>query len=181
VIRMTAGKRVHGTGSVPGGVNKSLSAEERAALLRDDYQMVAWSRDAVAWPRPVRAEPTEYNAFGRFRSAGMCLVRADGALDLYHGGLRARDADGKPLFDHLDYGATGMSSREDVKPWSYMKFPFFKRWATDDGWYRVGPLARVTNCDSIPTPAGRQGARTSSPSTAAAPAGTRRWATTGRA
>ena len=25
VIRITAGKRVHGTGSVPGGVNKSLS------------------------------------------------------------------------------------------------------------------------------------------------------------
>jgi NAD-reducing hydrogenase large subunit len=24
-------------------------------------------------------------------------------MDLYHGGLRARDADGKPLFDHFDY------------------------------------------------------------------------------
>jgi NAD-reducing hydrogenase large subunit len=47
VIRMTAGKRVHGTGSVPGGVNKSLSADERAELLKDAYQMVAWSRDAV--------------------------------------------------------------------------------------------------------------------------------------
>jgi hypothetical protein len=58
VIRMTAGKRVHGTGSVPGGVNKSLSAEERAELLKDAYQMVAWSRDAVGPdPRPVRAEP----------------------------------------------------------------------------------------------------------------------------
>ena len=32
VIRLTAGKRVHGTGAVPGGVNKSLSAAERAEL-----------------------------------------------------------------------------------------------------------------------------------------------------
>jgi NAD-reducing hydrogenase large subunit len=31
VIRMTAGKRVHGTGSIPGGVNKSLS-KPRSAL-----------------------------------------------------------------------------------------------------------------------------------------------------
>ncbi|MCX7147058.1 MAG: nickel-dependent hydrogenase large subunit, partial [Sulfuritalea sp.] len=90
VIRMTAGKRVHGTGSVPGGVNKSLSAEERAELLKDIYQMVAWSRDAVGMIRQLFEQNlAEYNAFGRFRSAGMCLVSPDGAMDLYHGGLRA--------------------------------------------------------------------------------------------
>src|SRR5512141_3080584 len=47
VIRLTAGKRVHGTGSVPGGVNKSLSVAERDLLLKDIYQMVSWSRQAV--------------------------------------------------------------------------------------------------------------------------------------
>jgi len=41
---------------------------------------------------------------------------------------------------------------EDVKPWSYMKFPFLKILGADDGWYRVGPLARIVNCDFIPTP-----------------------------
>ena len=29
VIRLTAGKRMHGTGAIPGGVNKNLSLEER--------------------------------------------------------------------------------------------------------------------------------------------------------
>jgi hypothetical protein len=153
VIRMTAGKRVHGTGSVPGGVNKSLSADERAELLKDAYQMVAWSRDAVALIRGLFEQNlAEYNAFGRFRSAGMCLVRADGAMDLYHGGLRARDIDGKTLFDHFDYGRYWDVIAEDVKPWSYMKFPFFKSLGADDGSYRVGPLSRVTMCDNIPTP-----------------------------
>src|SRR5574343_563429 len=33
VIRVTAGKRVHGTGAVPGGVNKSLTIAERDELL----------------------------------------------------------------------------------------------------------------------------------------------------
>jgi NAD-reducing hydrogenase large subunit len=33
VIRATAGKRVHGTGSVPGGMNKALTAAD-ATLLR---------------------------------------------------------------------------------------------------------------------------------------------------
>ncbi|MBL8477965.1 MAG: nickel-dependent hydrogenase large subunit, partial [Sterolibacteriaceae bacterium] len=77
VIRMTAGKRVHGTGSIPGGVNKSLAAEERAELLKDIYQMVAWSREAVGIIRGLFEQNlAQYNAFGRFRSAGMCLVRA---------------------------------------------------------------------------------------------------------
>jgi NAD-reducing hydrogenase large subunit len=153
VIRMTAGKRVHGTGSVPGGVNKSLSAEERAELQKDIYQMVAWSRDAVAIIRGLFEQNlTQYNAFGRFRSAGMCLVGADGAMDLYHGGLRARDIDGKTLFDHFDYSRYWDVIGEDVKPWSYMKFPFFKSLGTEDGSYRVGPLSRVTMCDHIPTP-----------------------------
>ena len=153
VIRMTAGKRVHGTGSVPGGVNKSLSAEERAELQKDIYQMVAWSRDAVAIIRGLFEQNlTQYNAFGRFRSAGMCLVAPDGAMDLYHGGLRARDIDGKTLFDHFDYGRYWDVIGEDVKPWSYMKFPFFKSLGTEDGSYRVGPLSRVTMCDHIPTP-----------------------------
>ncbi|MDD5175633.1 MAG: Ni/Fe hydrogenase subunit alpha [Sterolibacterium sp.] len=153
VIRHTAGKRVHGTGSVPGGVNKALTLEERDLLLKDIYQMVVWGREAVQMIRGLfEKNLAEYNAFGRFRSHSMSLVRADGALDLYHGGLRARDADGKLIFDHFNYEHYWEVISEDVKPWSYMKFPFMKSLGPDEGWYRVGPLARVTNCDFIPTP-----------------------------
>ncbi|MFA7270137.1 MAG: Ni/Fe hydrogenase subunit alpha [Sterolibacterium sp.] len=153
IIRHTAGKRVHGTGSVPGGVNKSLAVEERDLLLKDAYQMVAWSREAVQLIRGLfEKNLAEYNAFGRFPSHSMSLVRADGAMDLYHGGLRARDADGQLIFDHFNYERYWDVISEDVKPWSYMKFPFMKALGPERGWYRVGPLARVANCDFIPTP-----------------------------
>ena len=33
-----------------------------------------------------------------------------------------------------------------------MKFPYLKSLGPAAGWYRVGPLARVQNCDSIPSP-----------------------------
>jgi NAD-reducing hydrogenase large subunit len=33
-----------------------------------------------------------------------------------------------------------------------MKFPFIRSLGPERGWYRVGPLARVVNCDFIPTP-----------------------------
>jgi NAD-reducing hydrogenase large subunit len=33
-----------------------------------------------------------------------------------------------------------------------MKFPFLKSLGREHGWYRVGPLARLQNCDFIPSP-----------------------------
>jgi hypothetical protein len=56
------------------------------------------------------------------------------------------------LFDHLDYRRYAQVLREQVKPWSYMKFPFINSLGPDKGWYRVGPLARIDNCDFIATP-----------------------------
>ena len=47
VIRATAGKKIHGTGAVPGGINKNLSLAERDTLLAEMDQMIAWSLAAV--------------------------------------------------------------------------------------------------------------------------------------
>ncbi len=153
VIRVTAGKRIHGTGSIPGGVNKNVSIEERDYLLKDADQMVAWSLDAVGIVRKLFEQNLDlYNEFGTFKAHTLNLVRADGALDLYHGGLRARDRDGNTLFDHYDYRHYWDAIFEDVKPWSYMKFPFLRSLGPENGWYRVGPLSRVTQSDFIPTP-----------------------------
>ena len=153
VIRATAGKRVHGTGSVPGGVNKHVSAEDRAMLQRDVAQMTAWAQDSVSIAKQLHAQnPALYDHFGSFRSNMLSLVRADGAMDLYDGVIRARDASGAIIFDGAsDQGYLDLIE-EEVKPWSYMKFPFLKSLGPDLGWYRVGPLARVQNCDVIPSP-----------------------------
>jgi len=153
VIRHTAGKRIHGTGSVPGGVNKSLAREERDELLKDVYQMVAWSRDAVRLVKRLFEQDLDlYRSFATFRANTLSLVRPDGALDLYDGGLRAMDASGQTIFDHADGNRYWERIAEDVKAWSYMKFPYLKHLGAEEGWYRVGPLTRVTRCDFIPTP-----------------------------
>src|SRR5512136_247671 len=51
VIKATAGKKIHGTGAIPGGVNKNLSVSERDALLKDSDQMLEWAHRAVAIAR----------------------------------------------------------------------------------------------------------------------------------
>lgn len=156
VIRVTAGKRVHGTGSIPGGVNKALGVAERDALLADIYRIVAWSRDAVRMAKELHtSNPALYNSFGIFRSNMLSLVGSDdkgaGALDFYHGSLRARDEGGGILFDKVDYRRYDDYIEEEVKSWSYMKFPYLKALGKEHGWYKVGPLARVQNCERIPS------------------------------
>ena len=153
VIRATAGKRIHGTGSVPGGVNKHVSLEDRALLQRDVAQMTAWAQDAVNIAKQLHAQnPALYDSFGSFRSNMLSLVRADGAMELYDGVIRARDAAGKIIFDGASDQAYLDLIEEEVKPWTYMKFPFLKSLGREQGWYRVGPLARLQNCDFIPSP-----------------------------
>lgn len=153
VIRHTAGKRVHGTGAVPGGVNKALSVAERAELRAEIDTVIDWSAEAVALARRLHlSQPALFDRFAAFRSGFMSLVGNDGALDLYEGRLRARDADGAPIFDAVDPSRYWDVLTEEVRPWSYMKFPYIKSLGPVQGWYKVGPLARVQNCDRLPTP-----------------------------
>ena len=153
IIRATAGKKIHGTGAIPGGINKNLSIEERDFFLKDLDQMIEWSRGALKIAKDYTSENLERLAgFGSFDSNHTSLVREDGAMDLYHGRLRAIDAEGNKVLDDVDYVDYLDYIAEEVRPWSYMKFPFIKSLGPQKGWYRVGPLARVNACDFIDTP-----------------------------
>jgi NAD-reducing hydrogenase large subunit len=158
VIKATAGKKIHGTGAIPGGINKNLSLEERDSLLKGPDPMNAdkvidWARGAVEFFKDFHAKNKGLvDSFAAFPSNHVSLVRADGALDFYHGRLRAIDAEGKKILKDVDYRDYLEYIGEEVKTWSYMKFPYLRALGKKDGWYRVGPLARLNACDFIPTP-----------------------------
>ena len=153
VIRHTAGKRIHGTGAIPGGMNKALTRAERDELRKDIDQIIEWSLGSVHMVERLHlTKPEFYNRFGEFDSSMMGLVDERGALDFYHGGLRAVDFEGKTIFDHVDYATYEQVLQEEAKSWSYMKFPHIRSLGAEKGWYKVGPLARVQACDFIPSP-----------------------------
>jgi len=153
VIEATAGKRIHGTGAVPGGVNEALSVAERDALRAEVDEILDGARRAVQVAADyTRSHLDELAHFADFDSAHLSLVRRDGALDLYDGVLRCVDEEGHDRLRDVEVGDYATVMGEDVRPWSYMKFPFLKALGPEDGWYRVGPLARMNTCDFIPTP-----------------------------
>jgi len=158
IIRATAGKKIHGTGAIPGGINKHLSPEDKEFFLNGPDpmnidQMVEWSVGVMDFFKDYYQKNKSFiDGFATFPSNHLSLVRKDGALDLYHGVLRAVDAEGNKIIDDVDYQQYNDYIEEEVRSWSYMKFPYIKSLGKEKGWYRVGPLARLNTCDFIPTP-----------------------------
>jgi NAD-reducing hydrogenase large subunit len=158
IIAATAGKKVHGTGAIPGGVNKNLSAAERDVLLKGNDplnadKMVEWSVGALEFFKNYHKNNRDMvDNFASFPSNYLSMVREDGAFDIYHGVLRAVDHEGRRILNDVDYQYYNDYIEEEVRTWSYMKFPYLKEYGKEKGWYRVGPLARLNVCDFIPTP-----------------------------
>ena len=105
VIRHIVGKRIHGT-----GVHSRRHEQAAAAPLNATRCAPTSTRSSAGaarrsdWSKKLHeTQPEFYNSFGESRANMMGLVDERGALDFYHGGLRARDADGGPIFDHVDY------------------------------------------------------------------------------
>ena len=158
IIAATAGKKIHGTGAVPGGINKSLSLAERDAFLKGPAPMnadamVDYAQAAVDFLKGYYAKnKTFIDTFSHFPSNHLSLVRPDGALDWYHGVLRAVDPDGRRILHDVECQDYLAHIREEVRPWSYMKFPYLRHLGPQRGWYRVGPLARLNTAEFIPSP-----------------------------
>lgn len=158
MIRITAGKKIHGTGAIPGGVNKNLTKEEIEPWLKGDDplnadKMVEWAQGALDFFKDYQKKNRDLiDNFSAFPSNHLSLVRKDGALDLYHGVIRAVDAEGRKILHDVDCQDYLKYIREEVRSWTYMKFPYLKELGTEKGWYRVGPLARLNTAEFIPTP-----------------------------
>lgn len=158
IIQATAGKKIHGTGAIPGGINKHLTIEERDQFLNGSDplnvdKMIEWSMSALDFFKDYHKKNKDLiDNFSVFPSNFLSLVRKDGAMDLYHGVLRAVDPEGKKILNDIDYQDYLQYIDEEVRSWSYMKFPYLKEYGKKDGWYTVGPLARLNTAEFIPTP-----------------------------
>jgi NAD-reducing hydrogenase large subunit len=153
VIKATSGRKIHPTSAIPGGVNENLSVELRDELRKDVDQITDWCCKALEVHKDyARAHTKLYREFATFESSYMSLVGANGVMDLYDGKLRVIDSDGQSIFEGVSPDRYPDHLAEEVRSWSYMKFPHVKSLGRENGWYRVGPLAQINCCDSIDTP-----------------------------
>lgn len=153
VIRGLGDRSIHPSWAVPGGVRKSLSAEQKAELLRQLPEMYATTETALDLMKDALDRfAGELDAYGDFPSLFLGLVGADGGLEHYDGHLRIVDATGKIVEDQVTPERYQELIAEGEETWSYLKFPYYKPFGPERGMYRVGPLARLNVCDFAGTP-----------------------------
>ncbi len=159
MIEAFAGRAIHPTFSVPGGVSKPMNEAERQKMLPLAQELLEFSKFSIKFAKenvfPKYLEAIK--SIGVIEVGYLGTVREDGALDLYDGKLRLMKPDGS--YDDFAYDQYVDYIGEWVEPWSYQKFPYAKKWGklnfTMDnpvGVYRVNTLARINVADKMATP-----------------------------
>jgi NAD-reducing hydrogenase large subunit len=152
IISALGERSVHPTFAVPGGVSHAFTIDARDSLLAQlDEQIATIQTGLQIATRWIEANKETVQEFAVFPTGYMSLVTPQNSLELYDGQIRLVGSDGQQLekFDpqnYLDYIA------EHVEPWSYLKFPYYKKLGYPEGVYRVGPLGRLNAVDQIDTP-----------------------------
>jgi len=156
IIARLGGRRVHPTFAVPGGVNAALKPADREAMLAELDEMLGYVQDGLAVMRDwVEANGEDLAKFGVFPTGYLGMVDQDNAVQLYDGDIRLVDQ-GRQELEHFDGRKYLDYISEHVEPWTYLKFPYYKKLGWPDGVYRVGPLGRLNAAQKMATPLAQQ-------------------------
>jgi F420-non-reducing hydrogenase large subunit len=159
ILEGFAGRAIHPTFSVPGGVSKPMTAAERDKMLPQVKELLEFAKFSMkfakenVFPKYLDA----INKIGVIKVGYLGTVGDGGALDFYDGKLRLMDGDG--AFEDFAYDQYTDYLAEHVEDWSYQKFPYVKKAgglnldvANPTGVYRTNTLARINVADKMKTP-----------------------------
>jgi len=158
MTQILGGKAIHPVVSVPGGWSKPVTREEVEQLKEMAKECLDFACFAMDFgKKEIFPKYLDVVKSLALIETGFLGTVKDGALDLYDGKLRMMTPDGKcedfAVEEYLDYIA------EHIEPWTYMKFPYYKKagqfsmdLASPVGIYRTNALARINVCDRIATP-----------------------------
>lgn len=153
IIQLFAGKRIHPSWVVPGGVNQPLTEDKRdlmLSMLPEAYEIT--ERTLVWFKGVLERYQEEIRTFANFPSMFLGLVNDQGNLEHVDGKLRFIDSKGKFLADNVDPARYQDYIGEASEPSSYLKSPYYKELGYPDGIYKVGPAARLNVCTGCGTP-----------------------------
>jgi Coenzyme F420-reducing hydrogenase, alpha subunit len=147
ITEESGGKPIHPVSAVPGGMSFALPEAKRVEL--EGYAKKAVETGKAAWQLVIGEFERKKDILdlGTVTSDFLAMTNG-GKWETYDGTFRMVAADGGQLgeFASKDYASY---IEEHAEPYSYMKFTKLKK---GNGFYRVGPLARINAVDSMGTP-----------------------------
>ena len=160
ILEHFAGRAIHPTFSMPGGVSKPMTEKDRDEIKAHVQELLDFSLFTIKFAKE-NVFPKYMDAIqnlGVIKVGYIGTVTDDGALDFYDGKLRLMKPDG--TYDDFAYDAYLDHIGEHVESWSYQKFPYAKAWGqgfamdlnNPGGIYRSNCLARINVADKMATP-----------------------------
>jgi NAD-reducing hydrogenase large subunit len=147
------GKKIHIMGIVPGGMAFPLTEENRKALLEWIPEAIETVQLGLSIIKKFQKEnDAMVNSFATSPTLYLGTVGPDGEHELYDGKLRFIDEHGVILQDQISPSKYLDFIAERSVNWSYLKYPYYKPFGFDKGFYRVGPLARLNVATKMKTP-----------------------------
>ena len=163
VVEMIGGRKVHPCTSIPGGLTKGITEEQRKEI----EEMGKWAIEFAQFSLKLFADIVLGNKayvdlilgdIYTHQTYYMGLVDENNKVNFYDGKVRVVDPDGKEFvkYSPKDYAE---HIAEHVEPWTYLKFPYLKKvgWkgfvdGKDSGVYCATPLSRLNAADGLATP-----------------------------
>lgn len=164
---MLGGKATHPAWTLPGGVSKGLTEDERKQVEEMAKSCVEFAKFSLKLFDDVVLKNQAYvslivgDAY-KLVTNYMGMVDENNKINFYDGKVRVVDTEGKELFkysprEYVDHIA------EHVEPYSYLKYPYLRRF----GWtgftegpgtaiYQAAPLGRINACDGMATPVAQE-------------------------
>jgi F420-non-reducing hydrogenase large subunit len=163
VVELLGGRKVHPCTSIPGGVTKGLTEEERREIADIGRWSVEFAQFSLQLFSDVVLGNPEYvdlilGDIYTHRTHYIGLVDEKNRVNFYDGRVSVVDPNGKRLGKYAPHEYTEWIA-ERVEPWTYLKFPYLKKvgWkgftdGEDSGVYMATPLSRLNAADGMATP-----------------------------
>ena len=159
MLNIVSGKTIHPVTAVPGGFSKPLTEAEREQVLPMANEVLEFAKFAIAYAKEnLFAKYLDLvETTGVITTGFLGTVTDDGTMDLYDGKARLMKPDG--TYEEFAYDQYTDYIGEHIEPWTYLKFPYAKKWGpfsmdldNPSGIYRTNTLARLNVCDQLSTP-----------------------------
>jgi F420-non-reducing hydrogenase large subunit len=163
VVEIIGGRKVHPCTSIPGGLTKGISEEQRQEIEKMGRWAIEFAQFSLQLFNDIVLGNKEYvdlilGDIYTHSTYYMGMVDEDNKVNFYDGKVRVVGPDGKEFVKYApkDYTA---NIAEHVEPWTYLKFPYLKNvgWkgfvdGPDSGVYMATPLSRLNAADGMATP-----------------------------
>ena len=163
VVEMIGGRKVHPCTSIPGGLTKGITEEQRKEIETMGRWAIEFAQFSLKVFNDIVLSNKAYldlivGDIYTHKTYYMGLVDENNRINFYDGKVRIVGPDGKEYikYEPKDYAA---HIAEHVEPWTYLKFPYLKNvgWkgfvdGPDSGVYMATPLSRLNAADGMATP-----------------------------